>query len=259
MHPDLISRREAAELLEISVSMIRKLERTGRLHPVHGADGRVLYRLHQVHQVQAARGAGTGSVQAPISDREHDDLAVHEPVNRLVHGLDDADQIVPADQDRTPPGRAEAPTSTAWPTPPPWRLRDEPTAVAADTANQPATTATAELDALESARRQLDASWVRLRRERVALERAARDLARERAERDRQAWRANRIAEVVDGVGLMLVTAGWPMPMLGFVADQLGGWLGQLDDQALADDGVIGHGVSGMVATAVLGPVAVRT
>lgn len=55
-----LTRRETAELLEVSESMVRKMERHGHLHPERDARGRVRYRLHEVQAVQARRASGTG-------------------------------------------------------------------------------------------------------------------------------------------------------------------------------------------------------
>ena len=77
---DLISRREAAELLGRSISWVRKLETSGQLHPVQGADGRWLHRRHELLAFVAARDGHAGVYQ------DHAPGMYQDPAPRHVQG-----------------------------------------------------------------------------------------------------------------------------------------------------------------------------
>ncbi len=61
---EMMTRREVAEALQISESMVRKLDQQGLLHPEKDAHGRVQYRAPEVQAVRAHRAPGT-AVRTP--------------------------------------------------------------------------------------------------------------------------------------------------------------------------------------------------
>lgn len=205
-NPAHLTRNQVAEMLGVSEAMVRKLDRSGALHPVRDQSNRPRYRNEEVRALVSKRAQlrGRGSERTrPVLHLVPDGETPFSPQAGLEEHRED-DEVLEFEADQAAEGVEGSERELVGQTAPP--------PVAPPAAPEPEPWSVLRL---------------RLQRERQLLEAEQRELAR-------VSWRRRREAQLAAKVRSQLVAAGWPIPVIVHLMPTVQATLARLTDPEIA-------------------------